>query len=221
MDVTSYGSFCLITAKISDTNYILILCNSIGSPVDNRVINICPSIITINETHIIISNKLYIYVWQYRSLSIITGDSNNIHNYSQLLYIYNIDLLKKKMMREIAFFIDDNPNLNDYYNIDTFQANKTSGDKITSLYSNSNYLIASCESGRILKYQFPNISTPDRIAIGVKFIKVGLSINGDVIWGIDENNILSLWEVEKSNNNKRLKATKIDFDKKDVWDVYS
>lgn len=214
MDVTSCGSFCLITAKISDTNYILILCNSIGSPVDNRVINICPSIITMNETHIIISNKFYVYVWQYRSQNALSGDSTN--NYGQSL---NIDLLKRKMMREIAFFIDDNPNLNDYYNIDTFQLNKTSGDKITSLYANSSFLIASCESGRILKYQFPNISTPDRIAIGVKFIKVGISLNGDVIWGIDDNNILSLWEIEKSTN-KRLKAIKLDFEKKDVWDVF-
>ncbi len=213
LDVTSAGSFCLITAKISESNYILILCNSIGSPVDNRVINIAPNLITMNETHVVISNKFYVYVWQYRSQSSLSENSNN---YVQLV---NIDLLKKKMMREIAFFIDDNPNLNDYYNIDTFQPNKTTGDKITSLYANTSFMIASCESGRILKYQFPNISTPDRIAIGVKFIKIGLSLNGDIIWGIDENNILSLWEIEKSNA-KRLKAMKMDFEKKDVWDVF-
>lgn len=166
-----------------------------------------------NETHIIVSNKYYIYVWQYRSQS---SFSDNLNNYGQTV---SIDLLKKKLMREIAFFIDDNPNLNDYYNIDTFQPNKTSGDKITSLYANYSYLIASCESGKILKYQFPNISIPDRISIGVKFIKVGISLNGDIIWGIDENNNLTQWEIEKSNN-KRLKAVKIDFEKKDVWDVF-
>jgi WD repeat-containing protein 35 len=213
LDVTSAGSFFLITAKISESNYILILCNSIGSPIDNRVINIAPNLITMNETHVIISNKFYVYVWQYRSQSSLSDSSNN---YVQFL---NIDLLKKKMMREIAFFIDDNPNLNDYYNIDTFQPNKTTGDKIISLYSNSSFMVACCESGRILKYQFPNISTPDRIAIGVKCIKIGLSLNGDTIWGIDENNILSLWEIEKSNA-KRLKAIKMDFEKKDVWDVF-
>jgi hypothetical protein len=52
------------------------------------------------------------------------------------------------MMREIAFFIDDNPNLNDYYNIDTFQPNKTTGDKIISLYSNSSELSRFMENGR-------------------------------------------------------------------------
>ena len=67
IDVTSHDSFCLLTAKVPDNNYILILCNSIGSPIDNRIINIYPEYICLTESHVFVSNKNYVYVWQFRN----------------------------------------------------------------------------------------------------------------------------------------------------------
>jgi len=130
MDVISYGSFCLLSAKISDTSFILILCNSIGSPVDNRIINIVPEYIGLNETHIIACSKSYVYVWQYRS-------QHNDISHSHFGHNINIDLLKKKFMKEIIFFIEDNPNLNEVYNQETFIPNKKTTDPITALFVNS------------------------------------------------------------------------------------
>jgi WD repeat-containing protein 35 len=130
MDVISYGSFCLLSAKISENSYILILCNSIGSPVDNRIINICPDYIGLNETHIIACSKSYVYVWQYRSQHNDLSQNHFGHN-------INIDLLKKKFMKEIVFFIEDNPNINDSYNAETFNPNKKTSDPISSLFVNS------------------------------------------------------------------------------------
>jgi WD repeat-containing protein 35 len=132
--VISHGAFCLLTAKISENSYILILCNSIGSPVDNRIINIYPEYIGLNETHIIACSKSYVYVWQYRSQH---NDLSQNH-FGQNI---NIDLLKKKFMKEIVFFIEDNPNMNDIYNPDTFNANKKTQDPISAIHVNSRYKI--------------------------------------------------------------------------------
>ena len=61
---------------------------------------------------------------------------------------------------------------------------------------------------------------PDRIALGVKLVKIGLSNNGQYLWGIDDNNYLGIWDIEKSNTGgKKLKGVKLDFEKKDVWNV--
>lgn len=129
IEVVSSGSFCLLTAKVADTNYIAILCNSIGSPVDNRIINIFPEFVTLNETHAIISNKHYVYIWQFRSQQ----NELNPNHYGQNI---NIDLLKKKLMKEIIFFIEDNPNLNDSYNVESFNPSKSSADPICAIYAN-------------------------------------------------------------------------------------
>ena len=45
LDITACSSFCLITDKISDNTYLLILTDSIGSSVDNKIINIEPKYI--------------------------------------------------------------------------------------------------------------------------------------------------------------------------------
>ncbi len=214
LDVISHSSFCLITAKVLENSYILILSNSIGSPVDNRIINIKPVLLTMNKTHAFISNRHYIYVWQFKSMH----NDVKAHHYGQDI---NIDLLKKKSMKEIMFFIEDNPsNLNEMYNPDTFQPNKTTSDKITTIFSNDSYFLVACESGRIFRYHLPHISQPDTMSAGIKFTQIGISPNGEHLWGIDEANMFSIYEIEKSKSmGKRLKLTKMDFDKKDVWNV--
>lgn len=219
IDVTSSGSFCLVTAKITDDNFILILSNSIGSPVDNRIVNIKPELMTINQSHIVISNRHYIYIWQFRNSNLNDGVSLTNKTYSQSM---SIDLLKRKMMKEIAFFVEDNPNFNELYNIETYRLSKTSNDPICAIFSNDSYLLVGCESGKILRYMFQltNIASPDVIPLGIKLIKIGCSPNGQHLWGIDEYNNFSIWEIEKSKaTGKRLKATKLEFEKKDVWSV--
>jgi WD repeat-containing protein 35 len=129
LDVASCGSFCLLTAKVADSSYILILCNSIGSPVDNRIINIEPEFIHLTETHVIVASKSYVYAWQFRNQQ---TDFNPNH-YGQHI---NIDLLKKTLMKEIIFFVEDVPNMSENYNMESFNPSKNSSDPISAIYAN-------------------------------------------------------------------------------------
>ncbi len=67
------------------------------------------------------------------------------------------------------------------------------------------------------------MGNPDRINTPNKLIKCGSCKNANYIWGIDEQNILSIWECEKSSTNsnsgKGIKPKKLDFQRKDVWEV--
>lgn len=128
LTVDSYGSFCLITSEVAEKQYFVILCNARGSPVDCRCINIKPTFVTMNKTHIIIANESYIYMWHYMDINTKEDDY-----YGQDV---DIKLLDKNMMKEIVFYVDDIPNLNSNYDAETFRPLKKATDPITAISSN-------------------------------------------------------------------------------------
>uniref|UniRef100_A0A9J8C423 WD repeat domain 35 n=1 Tax=Cyprinus carpio carpio TaxID=630221 RepID=A0A9J8C423_CYPCA len=50
----------------SKDRYVLVLCNSIGTPQDSKYIDIYPLFVTMTKTHVIVASKEAFYVWQYR-----------------------------------------------------------------------------------------------------------------------------------------------------------
>lgn len=215
ISITSYGAFCCLTAKILDDRYIAILCNSIGSPVDNRIINIRPEYITMNETHIIIASSHYVYIWQYRyqrqDMSMRYGNK------------INSELLNKNLMKEIIFFIEEIPDVKSFYSINTFKPTQTTKDLISSISCNEKSLIISCETGRGFLYDLIVIGSPEKYFFGTKIIKIGLSPNSNYAWGIDDTYIFSIWDLTKEPNKgqvaSNLKGEKLEIESTDVWSV--
>ncbi|KAI4804690.1 hypothetical protein KUCAC02_026309 [Chaenocephalus aceratus] len=52
--------------KARAAGYVLILCNSIGTPLDSKYIDIDPLFVTMTKTHVIAASKEAFYLWQYR-----------------------------------------------------------------------------------------------------------------------------------------------------------
>ena len=113
LGIVSCSPFSLITSKIHKKgNYLLILSNSIGSPVDNKIINIEPNLIGINSTHVVVSDGHYIYLWQFRGTE---ETANHKDKNDDKTIIINgeeisINLLTHKMMKELCFFVDKRSN---------------------------------------------------------------------------------------------------------------
>ena len=218
IDICAKSPFCLITAQISENNYLLILSNSIGSPIDNKIINIEPVFIALNNTHAVVSNGHYVYLWQFRGIENERkrgrNDDKNIIIQGQEI---SINLLTKKMMRELTFFIEDIPNMNDVYNYETFNANRRTNDPITAVCLTDNYLFITCASGKANKYNLMSLTTITKYNFDEKMIKIGLSPQGQYLWAISEYNMLSIWDTEKQH--KKYMGEKLDFEKKDVWSV--
>ena len=218
IDICAKSPFCLITAQISEINYLLILSNSIGSPIDNKIINIEPVFIALNNTHAVVSNGHYVYLWQFRGIENERkrgrNDDKNIIIQGQEI---SINLLTKKMMRELTFFIEDIPNMNDVYNYETFNANRRTNDPITAVCLTDNYLFITCASGKANKYNLMSLTTITKYNFDEKMIKIGLSPQGQYLWAISEYNMLSIWDTEKQH--KKYMGEKLEFEKKDVWSV--
>ena len=205
--------FCLITAKIDKKgNYLLILSNSIGSPVNNKIINIEPLLIAINSTHVVVSDGNYIYLWQFRGTE--ESTNNKDKNDDKTIIIngeeISINLLTNKMMKEICFFIEDKPNNKDMYNINVFKCTKRTKDPINCISLTDNYLFITCKSGKGFKYNLLSLAM-EKFNLEKSLIKIGMNPTGRYLWTINDSNVLSIWDLEE---NKKL-----DFDKKDIWSL--
>lgn len=221
LDITAFSSFCLVTAKVDKKQqYLLILSNSIGSPVDNKIVNIEPLLIAINGTHVVVTNKHYIYVWQFRGNDLEQMNSKNLNTDKTIIMKgqeISINLLTQKMMKENCFFIDETPNMKEIYNINTFKPSKKTNDPISAIALSDNHLFIACESGKALKYNLLSLSTIEKYYLAEKMFKIGLSPNAQYLWTLNDNNILNIWDTTK--DNKKYKGEKLKFEKKDVWDI--
>ena len=222
LGIASCSPFCLITAKIDKKgNYLLILSNSIGSPVDNKIINIQPLLIDINSTHVVVSDRNYIYLWQFRGVESETKPKNKEDNDKTIILNgeeISINLLTQKMMKELCFNVDEMPKVNDMYNIQTFKCSKKSNDPVKCLSLSENSLFIICNSGKAIKYDLLSLSTAERYNFEDKYIKIGMSPSGRYLWTINENYLLNIWDTQKTGNVK-LSCEKLNFEKKDTWAV--
>ena len=98
--ICAKSPFCLVAAQINDINYLLILSNSIGCPINNKIINVESVFIALNNTHIVVSNGHYVYLWQFRGIENERkkgrNDDKNIVIQGQEI---SINLLTKKITR--------------------------------------------------------------------------------------------------------------------------
>ena len=69
LGVASEGEHCVLATKNDDNinPYGLILCNSLGTPVDSKYINIEPAWVTMTSTHVFAASKEVCFVWNFRT----------------------------------------------------------------------------------------------------------------------------------------------------------
>ena len=59
------GEYCVLIAKLedSDDTWVVILCNAVGCPIENKYITIEPKYVAMNKTHVIIASDEVVYFW--------------------------------------------------------------------------------------------------------------------------------------------------------------
>ncbi|KAF4016576.1 hypothetical protein G4228_007779, partial [Cervus hanglu yarkandensis] len=68
ISITTCGDFCILATKADENHpqFVLVLCNSIGTPMDPKYIDLVPLFVTMTKTHVIAASKEAFYIWQYR-----------------------------------------------------------------------------------------------------------------------------------------------------------
>lgn len=99
----------MLICAIDNETWKLELCNSIGSPLDTKLVNIEPKYTCMTKTHVIVCNSDFVYLWQYRNqVQRLTTFENS--NQAGI----------RKIGREMAWFIDDSPDSSVIYDKETF-----------------------------------------------------------------------------------------------------
>ncbi|XP_055481799.1 WD repeat-containing protein 35 isoform X5 [Psammomys obesus] len=110
ISITTCGDFCILATKADENHpqeenemetfgatFVLVLCNSIGTPLDPKYIDLVPLFVAMTKTHVIAASKEAFYTWQYRVAKKLTA-----------LEINQITRSRKEG-RERIYHVDDVP----------------------------------------------------------------------------------------------------------------
>ncbi|KAM4772218.1 WD repeat-containing protein 35 [Rhinophrynus dorsalis] len=223
ISVTTCGDFCILATKAdenqqqedheNETNgatYVLVLCNSIGTPLDSKYIDIVPMFVTMTKAHVIAASKEAFYVWQYRVAKKLTA-----------MEINQVSRTRKEG-RERIFHIDDNPSGTVEGSLDYTKAVQVARDPICCITASDKVLIVACESGTVKRYSLPNVCVVQTYVLGFRAYQMGLNCNSSRLAIIDISGLLTFFDLDARNTDstgQQVIGEKLRFERKDVWDM--
>uniref|UniRef100_A0A3Q2X111 WD repeat-containing protein 35 n=1 Tax=Haplochromis burtoni TaxID=8153 RepID=A0A3Q2X111_HAPBU len=219
MSITTSGDFCILASKADDTQpqdnvtpfcvfqYVLILFNSIGTPLDSKYIDIDPMFVTMTKTHVIAASKEAFYMWQYRVAKKLTA-----------LEINQVTRTKKEG-RERVYHIDSTPSGASDTSPDFTKA-FTVRTKITVCTSSQGR-----ESGTLHRYSLPNVVLVQKYTLNNRAHYLSLNCNSSRLAIIDIAGIMTLLDLgihtstDNGTGNQPSTGDPSKFERKDVWDM--
>jgi len=197
------------------SQYILILCNAIGSPVDSKYVDVRPDHVTMTPFHVAVASTDTLYVWQYRTaVSKLTSvDASGAASAASGL--------RRKEGRERLFHVDDSS-----VGGGGVAAAAGSGaaapvaDPICSITASSKYLLVARESGVVLQFSLPVVSLENRFTLRCRPAVMQLNCDSTRFSVIDIHATLSLFDMEARATNAMGVLTQgehLPFERRDVW----
>uniref|UniRef100_A0AAQ4Q112 WD repeat-containing protein 35 n=1 Tax=Gasterosteus aculeatus aculeatus TaxID=481459 RepID=A0AAQ4Q112_GASAC len=197
----------------SHARYVLILCNSIGTPLDSKYIEIDPLFVTMTKTHVIAASKEAFYLWQYRVAKKLTA-----------LEINQVTRTKKEG-RERVYHIDSNPSAVSDSTPDYAKAFTATRDPICCITATDKTLVVGRESGTIHRYSLPNVVLIQKHTLNNRAFHLSFNCNSSRLAIIDIAGMLTLLDMEVrasadySSGNQASAGDPSKFERKDVWDM--
>ncbi|XP_030213023.1 WD repeat-containing protein 35 isoform X1 [Gadus morhua] len=236
LSITTSGDFCILATKADENHpqedteielgsrarYVLVLCNSIGTPLDSKYIDIDPLYVTMTKTHVIAASKEAFYTWQYRVAKKLTA-----------LEINQVTRTRKEG-RERLYHIDNAPSSaggeSGGGGLDYTTAFTATRDPICCITATDKTLLLGRESGTVHRYSLPTMVLVQKYTLNNRAYQLSLNCNSSRLAVIDVAGVLTLLDVEAhgpptdspGGRGGGASATAGDpskFERKDVWDM--
>uniref|UniRef100_A0A8C0LQI9 WD repeat-containing protein 35 n=1 Tax=Canis lupus dingo TaxID=286419 RepID=A0A8C0LQI9_CANLU len=211
LSITTCGDFCILATKADENHpqvgvlymlklrwFVLVLCNSIGTPLDPKYIDIVPLFVAMTKTHVIAASKEAFYTWQYRVAKKLTA-----------LEINQITRSRKEG-RERIYHIDDTPSGSVDGVLDYSKAIQV-GD-----------LIIGRESGAIQRYSLPNVGLIQKYSLNCRAYQLSLNCNSSRLAIIDISGALTFFDLDArvtDSTGQQVTGELLKLERKDVWDM--
>jgi len=214
--IRAAGDNCIMCTHSEDSSgqYVIILCNAIGSPVDSKYIDVEPKHIAMTKYHVIVASAHSIYIWQYRT---------PVSKLTSLEFSTNNKLQGRREGRERIFHIDDPASqaasdLKSYSNMD-----KNTSDPIVCMTAGETCLMVGRASGIVHRYTLPHISLENKYELRSRPQMLGINCDTTMMSIIDSNGLLSFFDLEagagKQTGGKGPPGEQLTFERKDTWDM--
>lgn len=207
-EIISKDANLMIESNIKEGSYLLSICNSLGTTVDSKYVDIMPQFVTMNSTHVIIANQSQFLLWQYHT------PKSALHGIKQ-----------KKDKR---YHVDDTPSgvnevLSDLDRISFEPSSKmmsiTTKDSICSITASDKVLLIARESGMIQEYVLPNVAICNRHSLSNRIYKMAINCNSTRAVVVDATGLMTSIDLNDytGKSNESMMGGKLE--RKDVWSV--
>uniref|UniRef100_A0A7S0R8E2 Anaphase-promoting complex subunit 4 WD40 domain-containing protein n=1 Tax=Chlamydomonas leiostraca TaxID=1034604 RepID=A0A7S0R8E2_9CHLO len=204
--IQAFGDFCVLATKGENAGeYILILCNAIGSPVDSKYIEVEPKYLTITNYHVIAASDDAVYVWQFRT------------SFSKVLST-DVSGVKRRDVREKVFHVDD-PNPAQMTPEGYKPPAQTTSDLISAVCANDSVLMIGRMSGVVQRYSLPHLTVEGQHLLRCRPYMLALNCNVTKMSIIDINGVLSFYDLTAKGNAGATQGEHLAFERKDAWDM--
>jgi WD repeat-containing protein 35 len=185
LNVRAASENCVLAMQTdSNPQYMLLLCNAIGSPLDSKYIDVEPTYLTVTPYHVVAASHSFLYVWQYRTL---------------MSKLTSVDLgtgsLRRKEGRERCFHIDDPPANHTADAIADVAGREPSADPIIAVGASQHCLLVARESGAMLRYSLPHIALEHTYTLRCRPQTIAINCESTKCAVIDTNGILTLLDI--------------------------
>ncbi|XP_006239947.1 WD repeat-containing protein 35 isoform X1 [Rattus norvegicus] len=223
ISITTCGDFCILATKADENHpqeenemetfgatFVLVLCNSIGTPLDPKYIDLVPLFVAMTKTHVIAASKEALYTWQYRVAKKLTA-----------LEINQITRSRKEG-RERIYHVDDVPSGSVDGVFDYSKAIQGTRDPICAITASDKTLIVGRESGVIQRYSFPNVALIQKYSLDCRACQLSLNCNSSRLAIIDIAGVLTFFDLDTrvtDSTGQQVVGELLKLERKDVWDM--
>ncbi|KAK3088211.1 hypothetical protein FSP39_016191 [Pinctada imbricata] len=208
--ITACGDYCCLATRADETvgQYVLVLCNSIGTPLDSKYVELDPVYLTMTKTHILCASKEAFYTWQFK-------------NPKKLTTLEAAG--RRRTGTERLHHIDDQPTGSTAQEeIDFSKAFRNTDDPICSICASDKVLIVGRESGTINRYSMPMLSLTHKYALAYRPHQISLNCSSSRLAIIDISGVLTFFDLDTritDQDGKESVGEQLKFERKDVWDM--
>uniref|UniRef100_A0A5F8G7Z9 WD repeat-containing protein 35 n=1 Tax=Monodelphis domestica TaxID=13616 RepID=A0A5F8G7Z9_MONDO len=212
ISITTCGDFCILATKADENHpqFVLVLCNSIGTPLDPKYIDIVPLFVAMTKTHVIAASKEAFYTWQYRVAKKLTAlEINQVAR-------------SRKEGRERIYHVDDTPSGAVDGVLDYSKAAQATGDPICAITASDKTLIVGRESGAIQRYSLPNVGLIQKYGLQCRAYQLSLNCNSSRLAIIDISGVLTFFDLDArvtDSSGQQSIGELLKLERKDVWDM--
>jgi len=235
MHICSSDEYCVLVTKADDSSgqYIIIVCNDIGSPVDSKYLHVEPIHVAMTNSHVVIASEDVVYIWMY-------GSSVKKQSHGDLAAAAGILGVGSKRRTEMMFHIDEafGPGTGLHDKDGFVPPVAPTKDPIACITATENCFFVAREEGTVQRYSLPHLSLESRFTIRCRPQVIAANCDSTRMSVIDINGLLTLYDVEvkpsspsnrmgsESNDRKgangrteEVLGTQLEFDRKDVWNM--